>query len=116
MQTISRGFSLFLVAPAVIMSGCAIIYPGKGDERFKDDALIQREKELQSMWRGKSYLSLVSAYGQPRVFMDVPGHRALKTSVAVFGIQNESVKCIDAFTIIVLEKDGENIVADYFCR
>jgi hypothetical protein len=116
MRAASLGLTLFVGAPAAIMTGCAILHHDQRDERFAVDLLLQRETELRSKWRGRPYPALVSAYGPPNLFMDVPGRRALKTSVAVYGVRSASVRCIDAFTIVVLEKTGEIIVADYFCR
>lgn len=116
MRAASLGLSLFVSAPLAIMGGCAIKHHDQREERFAADLLLQREKVLRSTWRGRPYPALVSAYGPPDLFMDVPGRRALETSVAVYGVKSDSIHCIDAFTIVVLENTGEVMVADYFCR
>lgn len=75
---------------------------------------IARETGLQHVWRGRSLDALTAVYGAPRLVMDVPGRRALDTSVVVYGVQDEVSDCIDAFTIVAV--NGRRIVADYFCR
>lgn len=74
-----------------------------------------REKNLQSVWRGKSYNALLDNFGMPKYLMNVPGQRQLPTSVAVYGVTDNLSQCIDAFTLVVLHS-GDVIISDYFCR
>lgn len=76
----------------------------------------QRERDLQVQWRGKSYRDLIETYGAPKLVMNVPGFRPLKTSVAVYGVRDRDSHCIDAFTVVKHGTTGEWIVSDYFCR
>jgi len=48
--------------------------------------------------------------------LNILGYRPLKTSLAVYGVLDQSSKCVDAFTMVKLEDTGEWVVADYFCR
>jgi hypothetical protein len=106
---------------AVMLGGCAVTPSdySTAPETF-DNSRIRlvkvRERELQTTWRGKPYTALVEAYGAPAIVMNVPGFRPLKTSVAVYGVRDDSSRCIDAFTVVKHGITGEWTVADYFCR
>ena len=76
----------------------------------------QRESELQRAWEGQPYDSLLAAYGTPKLVMDVPGFRQLKTTVAVYGVNDQASNCIDAFSLIEHSQTKQLTVADYFCR
>lgn len=109
--------SRYLVSCAlalVLLAGCAVDPESRAARAHETEPRVQREASLQSSWRGRSYHTLLETYGTPHVIMDLPGHRPVKTSIAVFGVQQESVYCIDAFTIIVIEE--KVLVSDYFCR
>ena len=75
-----------------------------------------RERAIQAAWVGKRYDSLHEAFGEPKLQMNILGYRPLKTSLAVYGMLDQSSKCVDAFTMVKLEDTGEWVVADYFCR
>ena len=77
---------------------------------------LQRENSLQSAWVGKRYDSLLEAFGEPKLHMNILGYRPLKTSLAVYGVLDASANCVDAFTMVKIEDTGEWVVADYFCR
>jgi hypothetical protein len=106
---------------ALLLGGCSSIpadYNANGDaaEMARVRRSAMRERELQNAWRGKPYVALVEAYGAPSMIMNVPGFRPLKTSVAVYGVRDDSSRCIDAFTVVKHGVTGEWTVADYFCR
>ncbi len=75
-----------------------------------------RESELRRAWEGQPYDALLAAYGTPKLVMNVPGNRPLKTSVAVYGVNDEISQCIDAFSFIEHDQTKQLTVADYFCR
>ena len=77
---------------------------------------LRRESTFQSAWVGKRYDSLLEAFGEPKVHLNILGYRPLKTSLAVYGVLDHSSNCVDAFTMVKLEDTGEWVVADYFCR
>jgi hypothetical protein len=103
---------------AILLGGCAAAPSDDTPSTAIDTARSHksRERELQTTWRGKPYTALVAAYGEPKLIMNVPGYRPLKTSVAVFGIRDDTSRCIDAFTVVKHGTTGEWTVADYFCR
>src|SRR5438128_5914 len=91
---------------ALAVSGCVT---GNGvtqadseaTSRFAQKVLqSQREKGLQSTWRGRPYDALIDTYGSPALIMNVPGYRPLKTSVVVYGVLDKAANCIDAFTLV----------------
>lgn len=99
------------LASTVLLGGCAFDPVARAR---KEEPRVQREADLQALWRGRSYHSLLDRYGQPVVVMDVPGHRSVKTSIVVYGAEDDTLYCIDAFTVIVIEE--KILVSDYFCR
>ena len=104
---------------AIMLGGCAIAPPDNTLSGAAEPVRATpktRERELQTTWRGKPYTALVAAYGEPKLLMNVPGYRPLKTSVAVYGIRDDATRCIDAFTVVKHGITGEWTVADYFCR
>lgn len=107
---------LLLLAPLLLLKGCTNM-PTDAHERIspRGEARAQRENTLQAAWRGRSYQSLVEAYGAPKLMLNVPGYRQLKTSVVVYDADTPS-RCIDAFTVVVLRDTEEIVVSDYFCR
>jgi hypothetical protein len=74
---------------------------------------IQREKHMQSQWKGQAFSSLVGVLGEPKLVMSVPG-RSEHSTARVYGILDEDSQCIDAFTVVAYS--GEPVVSDYFCR
>lgn len=82
----------------------------------RNEPRTQREHMLQAAWRGRSYNSLLEAFGAPRMVMNVPGYRQLQTTVVVYGATDKVSRCIDAFTIVVHGETEEVVVSDYFCR
>lgn len=105
-----------LLAPIVLLDGCAIAPADDAKTATYIEPRLQRESALQTTWRGRSYNALLEAYGSPRIVMNVPGYRPLKTSVVVYGVVDNATQCIDAFTVVVHGNNGELTVADYFCR
>ena len=107
---------------ALVIAGCAIDSNVTADakaapSRFAAIALqSQRENSLQSTWRGRPYEALVEIYGEPKMTMNVPGYRPLKTSLLVYGMVDQAANCFDAFTMVKHEQTGHWTVADYFCR
>lgn len=77
---------------------------------------LRRESTFQSAWVGKRYDTLLEAFGEPKIHLNILGYRPLKTSLAVYGVLDHSSNCVDAFTMVKLEDTGEWVVADYFCR
>lgn len=107
------------VLPVLILAGCAsdIDRASSSGLTRKAEALQQqRENSLQSAWVGKRYDSLLEAFGEPKLHMNILGYRPLKTSLAVYGVLDTSANCVDAFTMVKIEDTGEWVVADYFCR
>jgi hypothetical protein len=105
--------------PVLMLVGCAndIERPSPSGLTRKAAALQQqRENSLQSAWVGKRYDSLLEAFGEPKLHMNILGYRPLKTSLAVYGVLDTSANCVDAFTMVKIEDTGEWVVADYFCR
>lgn len=99
--------------------GCAsdVKQASESGERQKAQALQQeREHTFQSAWVGKPYDALLEAFGEPKLHLNILGYRPLKTSLAVYGVLDQSSKCVDAFTMVKIEDTGEWVVADYFCR
>lgn len=105
-----------LLTPLLLLKGCSVM-PTDNHERLapRSEARTQREHMLQAAWRGRTYSSLVEAFGAPKLVMNVPGYRQLKTSVVVYGGDTPS-RCIDAFTVVVVRETEEILVSDYFCR
>jgi len=75
-----------------------------------------RENRLQAMWKGRPYNALLETYGAPKMVMSLPGYRAMKTSVVVFGVIDKASDCVDSFTIESHAQSGEMMVSDYYCR
>lgn len=112
-------FSLLaiLFAPVLLLGGCAALEDKEeADKRTEVGMRHSREDQLQSRWRGRSYHALLQAYGAPKMVMSVPGYRPLNTSVIVFGVIDRKTNCIDAFTVVSDNQNGDMTVADYFCR
>lgn len=108
----------FLFAATLLLDGCAIA-PHEQAGGPNSEALEprhHREQRLQTTWRGRTYQSLLQAYGTPKMIMGVPGYRPLRTSVAVYGVIDRASDCIDAFTLIADNQNGDLTVSDYFCR
>lgn len=76
----------------------------------------QREVKLNALWRGKSYDALLSAFGEPKVMMNILGYRPLKTSLVLYDVVDEKLSCVDTFTMVKDESSGKWSVADYYCR
>jgi hypothetical protein len=107
---------LFLFT-ALLFEGCSL-FPAEehdGDMMPRDRLQVQREKGFQRMWRGRPFHDLIAYFGTPKIMMDVPGNRPLRTTVAVYEITDKASDCIDAFTLVQVRRD-ELEVADYFCR
>lgn len=118
-QTAPLRLGLCLCA-ALLLEGCSLSSLFSAEEQDADmqprDRLqVQREKGFQRLWRGRPFKDLVNYFGTPKVMMDVPGNRPLRTTVAVYGIVDKASNCIDAFTLVMVRRD-ELEVADYFCR
>ena len=107
---------------ALVVAGCATDSNVPADaaavtSRFSAIALqAQRENSFQSTWRGRTYEALIESYGAPKMMMNVPGHRPLKTSLVVYGVIDKTANCVDAFTMVKQEQTEQWTVADYFCR
>jgi len=105
-----------LLLAALSLDGCAL-FPQNSDTQLtgRREPRQQRESLLQAAWRGRPYNNLVEAFGAPKLVMNVPGYRQMKTSVVVYGSVDKVTNCIDAFTV-VHGRTGELTVTDYFCR
>lgn len=104
---------------ALILCGCALnpeMDDGLGHRFGESVSRVQREHMLQAAWRGRPYQSLVDTFGSPRMIMSVPGYRAVRTEIVVYGTRDRFTNCIDAFTIVTDRNSGAVTVADYFCR
>ncbi|HEY0845936.1 MAG TPA: hypothetical protein VGE12_11250 [Noviherbaspirillum sp.] len=105
------------MTPLLLLKGCAILPADFHDRAVsRSEPRTQRENMLQAAWRGRPYNSLVEKFGAPRMVMNVPGYRQLKTSVVVYDDSDAVSRCIDAFTVVVLHETEEVVVSDYFCR
>jgi hypothetical protein len=105
--------------PVLMLVGCANdIERASASGLTRKEAALQQQREnsLQSAWVGKRYDSLLEAFGEPKLHMNILGYRPLKTSLAVYGVLDTSANCVDAFTMVKIEDTGEWVVADYFCR
>lgn len=101
---------------ALSLIGCASNVKQASESVKANTLQQQRERTFQSVWVGKRYDSLLEAFGEPKLHLNILGHRPLKTSLAVYGVLDQPSKCVDAFTMVKLEDTGEWVVADYFCR
>lgn len=113
MRTGSRYLQVGLcIAFAAVVAGCA----GQQQQRESNAAgkpSRSRVAELNSTWAGQPYKSLLAAYGQPSMVMEVP-YAAQKTSVVIYNvIEKDNTKCSHAFTIVY---GKEPIVQNYFCQ
>lgn len=116
MNDLSSTCKPLLLIMLALLGGCALVPTGPEERRGRIEPRLQRENTLQTAWRGRSYSTLVEAFGSPKLVMNVPGYRPVKTSVVVYGSLDKVTDCIDAFTVIVHGSTGEVTVADYFCR
>ncbi|QDZ27197.1 hypothetical protein [Noviherbaspirillum sp. UKPF54] len=119
MNVASCSFRLLAcLAGASLLDACSL-FPAStepADYGHRKQVLqARREQNFQSIWRGKPYNALLESFGAPQLLMNVPGQRALPTSVAVYGIMDNLSQCVDAFTLVVVH-EGEVVIADYFCR
>ncbi|HJV53158.1 MAG TPA: hypothetical protein VJ652_16945 [Noviherbaspirillum sp.] len=119
MNAASRSLQFFACLAGVPLLGACTMFASSSDsaEYVYPRQVLQarREQSLQSNWRGKPYNALLENFGSPKMLMNVPGERALPTSVAVYGVMDKQSQCIDAFTLVVVHS-GEVVIADYFCR
>lgn len=102
------------IATAVFVAGCASQQQQK-ESNGNGSGKPSRSKvaELNSTWAGQPYKSLLAAYGQPSMVMEVP-YAAQKTSVVIYNvIEKDNTKCSHAFTIVY---GKEPIVQNYFCQ
>lgn len=76
---------------------------------------LQREDMLQVTWRGRPYHDLINAFGAPRAVLEMLRREQVKTDIVVYGINDQTSRCIDAF-VIVDDYIEEPFVKDYFCR
>lgn len=106
-----------LLLSTLLMSGCAST-SGEDPGRRSNLSVsrMHRENTLQAAWSGRSYHALIEAFGSPSIVMTLPSYRTMKTSIVVYGTVDKVTNCIDAFTVIPSEREGELTVADYFCR
>lgn len=77
---------------------------------------MKREATFNFAWRGKQSFELVDNLGQPKTVMTVPGRNDEKTYVMVYGVQDRTAGCVDAFTVEKNPVTEQWIVAGYFCR
>ena len=102
----------------VLVAGCTLSpeRPSRGDAHHPKPGggQVIRERTLQDEWRGKTYGSLVEVIGAPRLKLSIPGRDPRLTWAVYYGIRDSLADCFDAFTIVVI--DGEERIADYFCR
>lgn len=75
-----------------------------------------RERTLNSVWRGQTYDALHHKLGEPAMIMDKPGTSPRLTWIVVYKVVDEKADCIDAFTLVNEINTGRLSVADYFCR
>lgn len=101
---------------AVASTGCAVTDSETAGSVMARQVSMKREATFNFAWRGKPSADLVDNLGQPKTVMTVPGRNDEKTYVMVYGVQDRTAACVDAFTV---EKNPVNelwIVAGYFCR
>ena len=107
------------LATAFILSGCASA-PEAGVEEAapvqKATPRLQRERVMQTAWRGRSYYSLLEKFGPPRAVMSHPGLRTESGEIVLYGVRDVGSNCIDAFTVVAPGSSGDRVVVDYFCR
>ena len=117
------------LAPALILAGCASPMPPQAVapkavapteyqlmQMQNAKSRKQRERVMQSAWRGQSYQSLLEKFGPPQAVMSHPGMRAGRGEIVLYGMRDASTNCLDAFTVILPGGSPERIVGDYFCR
>jgi hypothetical protein len=111
------GRLVLLLGIAPFLHGC-MTTSGDGPVRpwGESGVRLKREAALRAAWRGRPYQSLLEAFGTPRMVMNVPGYRVVKTEVVVYGTVDKVSNCIDAFTVIHPGSEGDLMVSDYFCR
>ena len=101
----------------LMLSACATPGGDDGGKRSNTSAYrVHRENILQATWSGRPYHTLVETFGSPSVIMALPSHRSAKSSIVVYSKVDKVSNCIDAFTIVTKEGEGDPTVADYFCR
>lgn len=115
-----------LVAAAtctLLLAGCAsrdaISSHDKEEKALRAKYLAmqtERESVFNLIWQGRPYEELRQHLGDPPLKMNVIGARPLRTSLVVYPETINEAHCIDAFTMVKIESNGQWIVADYFCR
>jgi hypothetical protein len=117
-KTLQQGSisGMLLLLPALLLGGCATAPGDDAGKRTNASGLRNlREQTMQTAWSGRSYHALVEAFGSPSVVMSLPNYRSAKASIVVYGKVDKLTNCIDSFTVVSKEREGE-VVADYFCR
>jgi hypothetical protein len=109
------------VLGAVAVGGCGALESsfhssGSTQRLGRSGPQAQREATLGARWRGQPYDSLLQALGPPRLVMRIPGERPLPSLAVLYGREDETAACEDAFTLVQNEDTGAWSVADYFCR
>lgn len=111
--------AVMALATACILPGCASM-PEAGVAEAgtarKTTPRTQREHMMQAAWRGRSYFSLLEKFGPPKFTMTHPGRRTESAEIVLYGVRDFTSNCIDAFTVVEPGRNGDRIVADYFCR
>jgi hypothetical protein len=106
-----------MLLPALLLSACTTPLIEPNHKRSNSSvSRIHRENTMQAAWSGRSYHALVEAFGSPHMIMALPNYRPAKTTIVVYGTADKASNCIDSFTLIPNEHEGEFTVADYFCR
>lgn len=101
----------------LLVPGCATVSDGNaGRVQQHAASRLKRESMLQSAWRGRTYRSLLDAFGPPRMVMAVHAYFPRRTDVVVYEPSDTVSGCIDAFTIVTERPEDETLVVDYFCR
>lgn len=108
--------ALILLASTVLLDGCGSVPTTEDKPVVRSEPRVRREHDLQTTWRGRPYNALLEAYGSPKMVMNVPGYRPVKTSVVVYGVVDRSTQCIDTFTVATNNNGAEPTILDYFCR
>ncbi|MES2129021.1 MAG: hypothetical protein V4463_17265 [Pseudomonadota bacterium] len=97
------------------MAGC-LLPRGTENGRSLHAPRHQREIDLQHAWRGQPYEALLTAFGTPKMSMEIPGRHHDITFAVVNGMNDAASHCIDAFTVVIDRSSRQRLVVDYFCR
>ncbi len=102
----------------VKLGGCcwlAFMLMGCATEKRADPerSAASYESQLNREWAGKPYTTLLAAYGEPQIVMDIPNSR-LNLAVVVYPVLDKMpARCTHAFTV---QRGAEPKIVKYECQ